>query len=486
MLTKTNPKEISDYLEDTSNIKGKALAIYFPNNKEELIAIIKECTNKNTPITVLAGRTGTTGGCVPFEGVSVSLENLNKIIDINVKEKIAYLESGVTLAQLDKEANKYNLSLKASPTESLACLGGAISTCASGVRGFGYGSIRNYIVELEVILTSGDVLKISRGEIFSNKNIFDFTFSGKKYNFKLPDYQSLKVKSQAGYFVRDNMDLIDLFIGSEGTLGVVVTCKVALSQIAFKVFDGLIFFNREQDSLNFVNKVKELKDKNYFKPTSLEFLDKNSLALLGQEYSFLPQASAAVYFEQEADSEQDFESLMNKWLSLLGEFNASLDDSIIGDTKAQRQKIFDIRHKLPQLINEFLRQNKQLKTATDIAVPWDKFSEMYDFYKQIAQDCKISYVNFGHIGEEHLHFNFLPCSDSEGQKARELLKVLCQKAVSLGGTISAEHGIGKIKKPYLKIMYNQKQISQMAMVKKYFDSHCILGLDNIFEKELLY
>ena len=111
---------------------------------------------------------------------------------------------------------------------------------------------------------------------------------------------------------------------------------------------------------------------------------------------------------------------------------------------------------------------------------------MYAFYKEVAKEADIKYVNFGHIGESHLHFNFLPSNDDEGQRARKYLKKLCQRAVSLGGTVSAEHGIGKIKKPYLKIMYNETEIREMAALKKHFDPHCLLGLDNIFDKELLF
>ena len=111
---------------------------------------------------------------------------------------------------------------------------------------------------------------------------------------------------------------------------------------------------------------------------------------------------------------------------------------------------------------------------------------MYDLYITAAEKSGIDYVNFGHIGESHLHFNFLPKNEQENYQAREYIKMFCGKAVSLGGTVSAEHGIGKIKKPYLKIMYNENEIKGMAALKKYFDPYCLLGLDNIFDKELLY
>ncbi len=485
MITRDNAQDLLNYLEDTSNLKGKASLLYLPQNNREVLESVRDCFRKKIPFTLSSGHTGTTGGCVPLEGAVISLENLNKIININQEKQIVHLQSGVTLENLEKEANKFNLTLRASPTESLAFAGGAIATSASGVRGFGYGSIRQYVRRLEVILTTGEVINIKRGEITSKGRYFEFGYGERSFKFTIPSYQLPEIKSQAGYYVKDNMDLIDLFIGSEGTLGVIVSCELKLQKIPFNIFDGLIFFFQEANALKFIEEIKSPKRRGELKPASLEFFDKNSLELLKDEYSFIPDSEAAVYFEQEVEDEASFEPLLLKWQELIEKNKAYLDESILADTPGERRRVFDFRHKLPQMINEFLRGNNQVKTASDIAVPDDKFNQMYDFYKKTVREAKARYVNFGHIGESHLHFNFLPLNDEEGRRAKECLKRLCQKAVSLGGTVSAEHGIGKIKKPYLKIMYKESEIKEMAALKKYLDPSCLLGLDNIFDKELL-
>jgi D-lactate dehydrogenase (cytochrome) len=487
VLVKNKAEEFQSYLEDTSNLKGSASLLYLPQTKEELSSAIDDCVNKKIPLTISAGRTGTTGGCVPLEGAVISLENLKKVIDIDRERQIVHLEAGVTLEELEKEVNKYNLTLRASPTESLAFIGGAVSTAASGVRGFGYGSIRKYVLDIEVALPSGEVIKVKRGKFFAKERAFDCECGGRRFTFNLPSYTIPSVKSQAGYFVADNMDLIDLFIGSEGTLGVIVAATLSLQKIPFNIFDGLVFFQEERNALGFVEKIRELKEKDLLKAASLEFFDSHSLDFLRPEYHFIPQkAEACVYFEQEAETEESFRMLLEKWAALIEDSGASLDASIVAETAKERRRVFEFRHRLPQLINEFLRSNRQLKCATDIAVPWKNFREMYGFYVQTACDAGIDYVNFGHAGQAHLHFNFLPKNEAQGIKAREYLKKFCQRAVSLGGTVSAEHGIGKIKKPFLKIMYSQAQIAEMAFLKKYFDQPCLLGLDNIFEKELLF
>ncbi|MFH1519321.1 MAG: FAD-binding oxidoreductase [Candidatus Omnitrophota bacterium] len=485
MIIKNKSQDLLNYLEDTSNLKGKASLLYLPQDAQEVAHSLRECCHKKIPFTLSSGHTGTTGGSVPLGGAVISLENLNKIIDIDRESQTVRLETGVSLEDLEKEINKFNLTLRAAPTEDLAFVGGAIATSASGVRGFGYGSIRKYVKSLEVILTGGEIISLNRGRIISKVRHFDFEYGGRSFQFPLPSYQLPQVKSQAGYFVKDNMDLIDLFIGSEGTLGVITACRLNLQKIPFSIFDGLVFFPKEENALGFIAKIKTLKKKGALKPASLEFFDQNSLELLRDEYTFIPPAAAAVYFEQEVENMASFDSLLLKWQNLIEENGASPDQSILADTLKEREKIFKFRHKLPQLINEFLREKKQVKVASDIAVPDDKFHQMYAFYKKIAGEAKIKYVNFGHIGESHLHFNFLPSNDQEGIKARSYLKRLCQKAVSLGGTVSAEHGIGKIKKPYLRVMYKESEIKEMAAVKKYFDPACLLGLDNIFDKELL-
>jgi len=485
MIIKTKPEDLITYLEDTSNSKGKADCLYLPKDSRELTAVVNQLKQKKMPFTASAGRTGTTGGCLPKEGAIISLEGLKKIIDIDPKSKTAKLEAGVSLDELEVEANKSKLTLRASPTENLALVGGVISTAASGLRGFGYGGIRNYVKEIEVCLASGELIKITRADILAKLRVFDFELSGRSFKFKLPTYELPSCKSQAGYFVKDNMDLIDLFIGSEGTLGIISSCRLSLQDLAQGLFDGLLFFLKEEEALNFIEKIKQLKLKKLIAPACLEFFDDKALDLLNSEYSFIPKGAFGVYFEQEAESQADYDRLIEKWQNLIEASGALVDQSIFADTAKERQRLFEIRHKLPQLINEFLRQKNQVKVASDIAVPDSSFKQMYQYYKEIAKAAGVDYVNFGHIGESHLHFNFLPNNEAQSQQAKSYLKKLCQMAVSLGGTVSAEHGIGKIKKPYLKLMYTDEQIKEMASLKKYFDPDCLLGLDNIFDRESL-
>ncbi len=484
MIIKTDSSDFLAYLEDTSNLKGFADTLYIPENKLEICEILRDCNMRRKPLTCSGARTGTTGGCVPLRGGILSLEKLNKVIDIEVVDKIAKVEAGVPLSVLEEKLNKFGLTFSPQPTESLALIGSAVSTGASGVRGFKYGSIRSYIRAIEIVLSDGTLMLLKRGKVKAKGRNFFFTYGKKDFKFSLPTYILPSVKTQAGYFVCENMDLIDLFIGSEGTLGVIVAVEIAVQNKSEAIFDGVVFFDTEKGGFNFVEKVIQRKKKRMFSPTSIEFFDGNSLEFLSDEYSHIPKKGCAIYFEQEA-SKDSYENLMNMWINLFKESGVDLECVWIGDNPRERLRIYEFRHRLPEKINEFLRKHHQKKLSTDIAVPDKNFYKMYDFYKKEAKKLKISYVNFGHIGERHLHFNFLPRNEEEYLLGQETIKRFIHYSVSLKGTVSAEHGIGKIKKEYLKVMFGIDHIKEMAQLKAYFDPYFILGENNIFDKDIL-
>ncbi|MFC1508053.1 FAD-binding oxidoreductase [Candidatus Omnitrophota bacterium] len=195
-------------------------------------------------------------------------------------------------------------------------------------------------------------------------------------------------------------------------------------------------------------------------------------------------SEAMVYFEQDFKLE-DEDFLTENWMKMLEKNNALMESSYFADSDKEREKLTDLRHALPEMINEIVKRNKLPKVGTDIAVPDKGFPEMFEFYKEKLALSKIDYVIFGHIGENHLHVNMLPKKEDEFKKSRSVYMDFVKKAVSLGGTVSAEHGIGKLKHSFLEAMYGKNNIQEMAMLKKSLDPQCILGLDNIFPKELL-
>ena len=475
MLKKTDPALIQGFLEDSSGLLGGfAEAVVFPETEAEISEFLKDVSQKRIPVTISGGGTGVTGGRIPFGGVVLATDRLNKILKIT--SEYAIVQPAVRLDELQNEVGKINRIYLPEPTEPNAYLGGTVATNASGARGFKYGSTRKYVRRLKVVLSSGKVIEIKRGEIFADK---EGNLKLEDLKFKIPGYQMPKIKNAAGYYSKEGMDLIDLFIGQEGTLGVVTEIELALGPKK-ETFDCIAFFPAEEDTLKFISEAKKQD------ALSLEYFDFNSLELLRQKYPNIPDnAKGAILFEQETTPETEGQ-LIENWSNLLEKFGVSLDKVWFAEDEKKKQYFKEFRHALPEMVNEIVKRNKMPKVGTDMAVPQDKFREMYNFYKEKLSESQIRYVIFGHIGENHLHANLLPESSVEFDRAKNIYLELVKKAISLGGTASAEHGIGKLKHAYLEVMYGRHGLEEMARVKKLLDPACILGLGNIFPMELLH
>jgi D-lactate dehydrogenase (cytochrome) len=307
----------------------------------------------------------------------------------------------------------------------------------------------------------------------------------------LPTYQMPHTRKNAtGYFVSSEMDVVDLFIGSEGTLGVVVEVEVRLLAKPQGLLSGVVFFENESNVLAFVGSARDRSLANReagrcgLDARALEFFDSESLRFLREKYPSVPeQAVGAIFFEQETVPETE-DALMSEWMNLL-EDHQSLADSWFATNEQDQAKLREFRHQLPVLMNEWFAKYGQRKVSTDMAVPDEAFAGMFRLYQDTLRASGLRFTIFGHIGDNHVHVNILPCDDLEGARARELYAQFLKHAASVGGTLSAEHGVGKLKREYLKLFYTDEQLKEMATLKTAFDPHGILGRGNIFSEDLL-
>ena len=513
MLVKSQPDEIQDYLSDASYVQGgNAERVLFPETAEEVAEILAEATRTNTPVTVSGAGTGTVAGRVPFGGTVIATDRLNHIKRVARDENggHAVAEAGVRLIDLQRAVEADGLLYPPDPTERTCFLGGTIATNASGSRTFKYGPTRNYVERLKIALATGDVIDLRRGESRAQSD-GQFTIplpSGRTLDAKLPTYRMPKVRKHAsGYFVAPGMDVIDLFIGSEGTLGVIVEAEVRLLPKPEGLVSGVVFFDDEEDLLGFVRESRErslrsrgssptvregadgrnptVREGASLDARALEYFDQESLTFLRQKYATIPdQAVGAIFFEQETNPGTE-ESLMNEWLELTERHQALGDQSWFATNEQDHVKLREFRHALPVLMNEWFARYKQRKVSTDMAVPDASFAEMLNFYRGALRGGELRYTIFGHIGDNHVHVNILPRDDDEAGRAWEIYRSFIHKAVELGGTISAEHGIGKLKREYLREMYGDQHLREMAAVKRAFDPAGILGRGNMFDEEYL-
>ena len=502
MLTKTDFNEFQNYLIDASNLAGGyAQKLFIPETAEEVAEILREANENKISVTISGARTGTVGGAIPQGGYIVSLEKFNQIKEINSEKRFTVVESGVILADLQKAVEAENLFYPPDPTEWSCHIGGTVATNASGARSFKYGATRNFVRRIKIVLADGEMLELRRGENVGKNGFIELvTQNNRLIKAKVPTYIQPKIRKNAsGFFSGENLDAIDLFIGSEGTLGVITEIELAILPKPESFFSGVVFFGEEQNLLDFVDEARRLsfdakaekiqnpksKIENPIGASLLEYFDENSLKFIREKFSEVPEnAKGAIFFEQETTAETEDE-LLEKWNALLEKHGADLDSSWFTVTEQDALKMRDFRHALPVAVNERIVRYKQRKVGTDMAVPDENFASFLKFYKQTLDASGLDYVIFGHIGDNHLHANILPKTVEEMTRARHLYGRFVAQAIMLGGTVSAEHGIGKLKTKYLYVMYGERFLNEMAELKKAFDPNGILGRGNIFEAKFL-
>jgi D-lactate dehydrogenase (cytochrome) len=488
MITKTEQNEIQDYLKDASNTKGYCDAVLYPDNTDEVVTILKQANADKTKVTICGNKTGLAGGSVPSGGIVLSTEKMNKILEINEEEKFAVVEPGVLLSNFLSELKPKKLYYPPDPTELNCFLGGTVATNASGSKTFKYGPTRNFVLGIEIILPTGELLNLGRGKNFAKK--YDLTIvsdSGNKIELKIPLVKSLPTKNTAGYFCKENMDAIELFIGSEGTLGVITKIKLKLLDAPQNILSAVIFFNSEEDGLNFVedSRNQSLKTRKTgvnisIDALALEYFDKFALDFLRDDFPNIPiDARSAVWFEQELD-ESSSNQITELWIGLVEKHNGDLGHSWIAMNEKDKAQFIEFRHRISAKVNDFISSRNLRKLGTDFAVPDNQLKNFYFQLKNDVNKAGLDYVIYGHFGNSHIHLNMLPKNSIEFETAKKLYYEMCISAINSGGTFAAEHGVGKNKKELLYKMYGNKVIDEMFMIKQKLDPNLILGSGNIF------
>jgi FAD/FMN-containing dehydrogenase len=432
----------TDYLTDSSGYKGHADKILIPADEAEVAAIL----TSGQPVTICGSRTGLTGGSVAQGGAVVSMERFRRM---EIGTGSARVGAAVTLLELRDATAPTRQFYAPDPTEITASIGGTIATNASGSRSFRFGSTRRHILALRVALMDGRIVEYRRGDKI------DFEVAP----VPLPDV----TKCTAGYPLSPGMDWIDLFCGSEGTLGVVLEAEVQLLPVPPNLFSGVVFFPTDEAALDAVDAWRGISDLRM-----LEYVGCNALDLLQGRFPEIPQDAAAALLIEGED--------LDGWTERLP------DTAWIGMSALDRERVRKFRHSLPELVIEFISKRGILKMGTDYSVPLAKNREMLAYYtKRLETELPGHYVIYGHIGDAHVHVNMLPPTPAQTETAGALLKEFAAKAVSLGGTVSAEHGLGKRKAGMLSLQYAPEQIEAMKAVKRRLDPQWLLGQGNLFQ-----
>ncbi len=522
--TVTDQSEITDtyalYLDDESHsFDGTAEKIVFPSTEAEVAALIKDAYDTGTAVTIQGGRTGLTGAAVPLGGLAMNLERMTDLLYMNyTKDEELYsiaAEVGVTLEDLvravstrtlesleNKGTEQQQVALSSflgesetftfpvDPTEMSAWLGGLVACNASGAKTYKYGAVRNWVYRIRVVLANGDILDINRGDVISKDGKFVIILSdGSDVEVDVPTYDMPKTKNAAGLFAKPDMDLIDLFIGCEGILGVITLVELGLTKLPENIMTVMAFFPSEEDAVNFVYDIRapdsivRMDFLEYFGPNAIEMI-KEKASSAGITVPAMKDETKAIVFFEFSYTEEQMEEMIMALEEVLNKNNTSSESSWAGLDRTELEKMKTVRHFIPETVNGLIAQRKAKynevhKIGTDMAVPDEALRDYLKFYRSTLEEQGMEYVIFGHIGDNHLHVNMIPRNNEEVKQGMDNYMMFAKRAVELGGTVAAEHGIGKLKRAFLEAMYGPEGISEMQAVKKALDPKWIINRGNV-------
>lgn len=514
--------EYEEYRRDESRTCGEADSISFPASEQEVRDVLAEFHADGVPVTVQGARTGLAAGAVPHGGHVMSLGRMNRYLGMRQGDDDTFylsMEPGVVLSELRKNLASKSLahdgwddaslaSLAAfesapeqffptDPTEASACMGGIVACNASGARSYKYGPARPHVTALHVALADGDLLVLRRGERFADgRTLRLVTESGRELELDLPTYQMPRTKNASGYYAADGMDAIDLFIGACGTLGVITRIEVALMPAPAVVWGVSCFFATEEAALDFTEKAHPA----LACATAIEFFDAGALDILRRQreqstaFSALPKladdAAVCVYVELDCESEEQATEQLYRLGDVLTEAGGDESSTWVARTEVDRERLIFFRHAVPESVNMLIDQRRRTdptitKLGSDMSVPDERLHDVFALYRRTLAEAGLESAAWGHIGNNHIHVNVLPRDAADFRAGGELFAGWAAEATRMGGAVSAEHGVGKIKAGFLATMYGPDHIAESARLKAELDPKGQLGRGNLFGEDVL-
>ncbi|MHA1230465.1 MAG: FAD-binding oxidoreductase [Candidatus Helarchaeota archaeon] len=431
--------ELYCYGCDVSDIEGIPDIVVRPGTTEEVSKIVRFAFENRIPITPRAAGTGASGGCVPVKGgILIDLTRMNKIIDISIEDLQVTVETGIIHKKLNEELEKYGFRFPVNPGSSEMCtIGGMIANNASGRNAIKYGSTSEYILSLEIVLPDGSIIKIG----------------------------SRVLKDVTGY------DLCRLFAGSEGTLGIITKITLKILPIPDKIGVLMASFDDLRDAGNAVIATYQAK----IIPSAIEILDRSSIEALNkfQPDLNLPEVEAILLFEFDGyincikEEIRIIENVCKKYN--VKTIKMTLDEE-------ERKKLWSARSLVGAASSRVREGYARVYLGEDIAVPISKIPDMLLKLRQLSEKYDIPIITFGHISIGNLHpaITIRKYEDSDWEVVKRLVDEIHKTALELGGTTTAEHGIGVARSKYLKEYY-QDVLKIMKKIKRAIDPFNIMN-----------
>ena len=441
------------YSADASGLVMVPEGVARPASADEVAALLAEASSERMPVTAAGGQTSTTAASISDRGIVMSLRAMQRIIDIDPAARTARVEPGVLVGELKRACAAHDLLLAPDPTSEEECtVGGAVACNASGARSLRYGATRPHVRALRVALADGSLVEVRRTAL---------------------------EKNTVGYAMAH--DPVDWFVGSEGTLGVVVEVELGLLPLPEQVVGLAIPFATEPDSLRFV---VAARDSTAVHARCIEFFDALALGIAREAEGSRDWAAAAgafVYVEEVPPPGVD--PALDEWLALAERHGALVDDVRVYEGETALRDARRVRHAVPAHMNErgaARRAHGGRKVSTDWAVPYPYLAQAIGRARALADEARVPQaVTYGHAGNGHPHQNFIAHDSGELARIERVVEATLREVIALGGTVAAEHGIGKLKRKWLPLQMSPLQVRAMRAVKQELDPAGILAPGNV-------
>ena len=480
---------ILGFSRDWSNMPGRADILARPINEIECAILLYIFNYYKQPITISAGKTNLTGSATPNGGLIISTINMlkpNTTIDNN--RKIADVAIGAILEDVRNDvltqSNK-KLYYPVDPTSRKeALVGGTISCNASGFIPGEKGATRYWINGIDFLLVNGQKIHALRGQYISENSTFIIKSLNEEYTIEVPTYKRPKIKNASGPFTSDEneIDFIDLIIGSEGCFGLVTKAQLRLNDKPKNYMDLFIPFVTENDAIRFYEYICKINNIEDF--TAFEYFGYNCHNYMEHhEYFFQTDGSVGIYLQYPL-YDTNVETAIEKWFNLINNSNLGInpENIIMLNDSRNWNLFFEARHSMPTKALEKTKQLDAISMITDTIVPSDKFKVFLKYTHSILQKNNVEYLLFGHLGDCHLHFHLI-YEKNKQILIDDLYRKIIKKSSELGGIYSAEHGTGKRKTIDFIECYGEEAAKEVKQCKSGFDPNLILNIGNIVSYE---
>jgi glycolate oxidase len=442
----TEKEKLSNYSHDqTEDLVYYPGIVVFPTATKEIANLMAYCNERNIPVTPVGARTGLSGGALPlYGGVMISTEKLNKILSIDTNNLQVHTQPGVITYELQQAVKEHGLFYPPDPASYGSCfIGGNIAENSGGPKAVKYGVTSDYVLNLEMVLANGEIIE-------TGANV---------------------LKNSTGY------NLTQLVVGSEGTLGIVTKIILKLIPHPTQTKLMLVPFHQIQDACAAVSEIFKAG----ITPSGMEFMERDAINYTLKHF---PEISLEVKEEHQAHllievdgfNEEVLLADCEKILEVVEQYE--IDEVLFAESEAQKNELWSIRRKVGEAVKAF-----SIYKEEDTVVPRYQLPDLILGVKQIGKKYNFKTVCYGHAGDGNLHINILKGDLSDDfwkHELNEAIREIFHLTISLGGTLSGEHGIGLVQKSFMNIPFEETELNLMKSIKKVFDPKGILNPGKIF------